>query len=454
MTLILVVDDAPAMAEQYAYDLRRLGGYEVLTARNGEEALTVLEREPVDCVILDLEMPVMDGFATLRELARRGSDVPVVVYTGTGDFDQCVQAVRLGAAGFIDKAEPMARVLQEVGSAIERARLRREVAALQVRLGDSSLLGSSAAMQTLRDQIGRLAGIPSPVLITGESGTGKELVARDLHRLAPNASAPFIALNAAALPEQLVESELFGHERGAFTGAVTTRKGAFEAAGRGTVLLDEIGELPLQAQAKLLRVLEAREVTRVGSNSAMAVEARVLAATNRDLDVEVREGRFREDLLYRVNVHQLRVPSLRERREDIPRLAEHFVRGVCERFGILPRRIAPEAMEQLVAWDWKRNNVRELRNTAERMVVASDGEVIRLEHLPPEIRGEALPADEGDPVTFEEQRRAAEKRIVLRALEQHDWHITRTAEALGLADHSSLIKLMKRLEVDRNGIGL
>lgn len=451
MSLILVVDDAPAMAEQYAYDLRRLGGHDVLTARHGEEALQVLEREPVDCVILDLEMPVMDGFETLRELARRGSDVPVVVYTGTGDFDQCVQAVRLGAAGFIDKAEPMARVLQEVDSAIERTRLRREVAVLRARLGDSSLLGNSTAMQALRKQIEKLAAIPSPVLITGESGTGKELVARDLHRLAPNAADPFIALNAAALPEQLVESELFGHERGAFTGAVATRKGAFEAAGRGTVLLDEIGELPLPAQGKLLRVLEAREVTRLGANSARPVEARVLAATNRDLDVEVREGRFREDLLFRLNVHQVMVPSLRERREDVPRLAEHFVRDVCERFGILPRRIAPEAMERLVAWDWKRNNVRELRNTAERMVVASDGEVIRLEHLPAEIRGETSAAEAGDPVTFEEQRRAAERQIVLRALEQHEWHITRTAESLGLADHSSLIKLMKRLGVEKSG---
>ena len=449
MTLILVVDDAPAMAEQYAYDLRRLGGHEALTARNGEEALAVLELEPVDCVILDLEMPVMDGFATLRALARQGNDVPVIVYTGTGDFDACIQAVRLGAAGFIDKGEPMARVLQDVNAAIERSRLRREVAALQARLGDSSLLGSSSAMRALRKQIGRLAAIPSPVLITGESGTGKELVARDLHRLAPNASAPFIALNAAALPEQLVESELFGHERGAFTGAVTTRKGAFEAAGRGAVLLDEIGELPLPAQAKLLRVLEAREVSRVGSNVTIPVEARVLAATNRDLDVDVREGRFREDLLFRLNVHQLRVPSLRERREDVPQLAEHFMRLVCERFGILPRRIAPEAMEQLVAWDWSRNNVRELRNTVERMVVASDGEIIRSEHVPPEIRGEPAPAEAGEPVTFEEQRRAAERRIVLAALEKHEWHITRTAEALGLADHSSLIKLLKRLGVER-----
>ena len=450
MTLILVVDDAPAMAEQYAYDLNRLGGHQVQTARNGAEALAVLEREPVDCVILDLEMPVMDGFATLRELSRRGSDVPVIVYTGTGDFDECVQAVRLGAAGFIDKAEPMARVLQEVDSAIERVRLRREVALLQARLGDSSLLGNSRPMQTLREQIARLAAIPSPVLITGESGTGKELVARDLHRLASNASAPFIALNAAALPEQLVESELFGHERGAFTGAVTTRKGAFEAAGRGTVMLDEIGELPLPAQAKLLRVLEAREVTRVGTNSSIKVEARVLAATNRDLDAEVRDGRFREDLLYRINVHQLRVPSLRERREDIPLLAEHFLRVVCERFGILPRRVAAEAMELLVEWDWSRNNVRELRNTVERMVVASDGEIIRAEHVPPEIRGEPAPTEAGESATFEEQRRAAERRIVLAALEKHEWHITRTAEALGLSDHSSLIKLMKRLGVQRS----
>ncbi|MGH7526238.1 MAG: sigma-54-dependent transcriptional regulator, partial [Gemmatimonadales bacterium] len=257
MTLVLVVDDVPALAEQYAYDLRRMGGYEVLVAGDGQRALEVLGTAPVDCVILDLEMPVTDGFEVLRTLERRGSQVPVIVYTGTGNYDRCTQAIRLGAAGFIDKAEPMERVIHEIESALERRRLRSELTSLRRQLGrETSLIGSSGVMGELRDTIARVAPVPSPVLIAGESGTGKELVARDLHRFGPHPSGPFVAINCAALPESLVESELFGHERGAFTGAVATRTGAFESAERGTIFLDELGELPLAVQAKLLRVLE------------------------------------------------------------------------------------------------------------------------------------------------------------------------------------------------------
>ena len=284
MTLVLVVDDVPAMAEQYAYDLRRLGGFEVHVSHDGRQALERLGGEAVDCVILDLEMPGMDGFELLRALERRGSEVPVIVYTGTGNYDRCIQAIRLGAYGFIDKAEPVERVVREVELAVERRRLMNEVRSLRRQLdGESSLVGSSSAIVRLREQIAKAAPVPSTVLIVGESGTGKELVARELHRLGAHPAAPFLAINCAALPEHLVESELFGHERGAFTGAVAARKGAFEAAERGTLFLDEIGELPLAAQAKFLRVLEERHVTRVGANRSLAGEARVVAATNRDL---------------------------------------------------------------------------------------------------------------------------------------------------------------------------
>ncbi len=245
MTVVLVVDDVATLAQQYAYDLKRVGGYEVLTAASGAEALELLTRSAVDCIILDLEMPGMDGFAVLRALEQRGSEVPVIVYTGTGNYDRCIQAIRLGAYGFIDKAEPMERVVREVETVLERKRLRAEVASLQRQLGETSMVGESAPVQRLREAIARVAPIPSPVLIVGESGSGKELVARDLHRHGPGANGPFVAINSAALPENLVESELFGHERGAFTGAVTARKGAFEAAERGTLFLDEIGELPL-----------------------------------------------------------------------------------------------------------------------------------------------------------------------------------------------------------------
>jgi two-component system nitrogen regulation response regulator NtrX len=449
MTLVLVVDDVPAMAEQYAYDLKRLGGFDVQVSHDGRQALERLGGEAVDCVILDLEMPGMDGFEVLRALERRGSEVPVIVYTGTGNYDRCIQAVRLGAYGFIDKAEPVERVVREIQLAVERRRLLMEVRSLRRRIDDeSSLVGSSAAMLRLREQIAKVARVPSTVLIGGESGTGKELVARELHRLGPEPSAPFLAINCAALPEQLIESELFGHERGAFTGASVTRKGAFEAVERGTLFLDEIGELPLAAQAKFLRVLEEHRVTRVGATRSLPISARVVAATNRDLAAEVRAGRFREDLYYRINVHQIEVPPLRDRRSDVPEIAGRFVTAICERFGIRPKRLAADTLDLLMAHDWARNNVRELRNVVERMIIATDGDVIGPEAVPPEIRGGSTRSSEGAG-TFQALKAEAERRIVITALERHDWHVTKTAEALGLADHASLLKIMRRHDIRR-----
>jgi DNA-binding NtrC family response regulator len=451
VTLVLVVDDVPALREQYAYDLTRLAGYEVVTAGDGKRALEVIAAEAVDCVILDLEMPGMDGFEVLRRLEQQGSEVPVIVYTGTGNYERCIAAIKQGAYSFIDKAEPMERVIHEVATVLERKRLREEVAALQNRLdADSSLVGSSAAIRSLREAIGRLAPIPSPVLILGESGSGKELVARDLHRAGPNRDAAFIAINCAALPENLVESELFGHERGAFTGAASTRKGAFEAAGRGTLFLDEIGELPLAGQAKLLRVLENREVVRLGGNRPIGIEARVLAATNRELETEVTAGRFRQDLYYRLNVHVLRVPPLRQRLSDVPELANRFIASMCRQFGFRAKRLSDDALQVLMGYDWSRNNVRELRNVLERMIISADGDVLRPEHVPLEIQDESrspgLPAGER---TFQAQRSEAERAIVAAALERNQWQISRTAEELGLADHASLLKIMRRLGLRR-----
>jgi DNA-binding NtrC family response regulator len=305
-------------------------------------------------------------------------------------------------------------------------------------------------MEKLREEIARVAPVPSAVLITGESGTGKELVARELHRLGAHPASPFVALNCAALPENLVEAELFGHERGAFTGAVGTRKGAFESAGNGTLILDEIGEMPLMTQPKLLRVLEDHSVTRVGSNASIRVAARVVTATNRDLDAMAKAKEFREDLYYRLNVHVVRTPPLRERREDIPQLAERFVEVTCREFGILPKQLAPEAREALVAHDWRRNNVRELRNAIERAVVGADGEVIRVANLPPTVRGPGAFDAAANENSFQAQRNEAERRIVLAALEKHSWQITKTAEALDLADHASLLKIMRRLGIQRD----
>ena len=454
MTQVLVVDDVAAMAEQYAYDLRRVGKYEAVIAGGGDDALDLLGREPIDCVVLDLEMPGTDGFEVLRRLRQRGIDVPVIVYTGTGSYDRCVQAVRLGAYGFIDKTEPIERLVQEIENAVSRGRMVTELRTLRSRFdGDTPLIGDSVAMRALRDGIARVAPIPSSVLIIGESGTGKELVARELHRLGPGEKNPLIAVNSAALPEQLVESELFGHERGAFTGADRLRRGAFENAGTGTLFLDEVGELPLPSQAKLLRVLEERKVMRVGGDRAIPIAARVIAATNRELEREVEAGRFRQDLFYRLNVHTLRVPPLRDRLSDIPAIVEHLLHSIASHLRMRPKTIAPDAVTLLSAYDWRKNNVRELRNMLERMMIASDGAVITANEVPPEIRGEdrdeaADPS--AAPGTLKAMKAQAERQIVVAALEKHNWHVTKTAEALGLADHSSLLKIMRRHGLSRN----
>jgi len=448
-THVLVVDDVATMAEQYAYDLKRVGGYHTLVAGGGDEALDLLAREPVDCVVLDLEMPGVDGFEVLRRLQQRGIDTPVIVYTGTGSYDRCVQAVRLGAYGFVDKAEPIERVVQEIENAVSRGRLLTEVRTLRSRFdGETPLIGDSAAMRTLRESIARVAPIPSGVLIVGESGTGKELVARELHRRGRSGGkATMVAVNSAALPEQLVESELFGHERGAFTGAERLRRGAFENAGAGTLFLDEIGELPLPAQAKLLRVLEDRTVTRVGGDRPIPVSARIVAATNRDLEREIEAGRFRQDLYYRLNVHTVRVPPLRDRLSDLPILVEHLVRTIAAHLGVRPKGVAPEAVARLTGYDWRKNNVRELRNCLERMLIASDEAVIGAADVPPEILGEErdeVGGEAGPPGSLKALKMQAERQIVLAALDRHEWHVTRTAEALGLSDHSSLLKIMRR----------
>ena len=445
---VLVVDDVPAMAEQYAYDLKRVGGYHTIVAAGGDQALDVLAREPIDCVVLDLEMPGTDGFEVLRRLQQRGIDTPVIVYTGTGSYDRCVQAVRLGAYGFVDKAEPIERVVQEIENAVSRGRLVKELRTLRSRFdGETPLIGDSAPMRSLREAIARVAPIPSSVLIVGESGTGKELVARELHRRGPGAKTPLVAVNSAALPEQLVESELFGHERGAFTGADRLRRGAFENAGTGTLFLDEVGELPLPAQAKLLRVLEERKVMRVGGDRAIQVTARVVAATNRDLEREVEAGRFRQDLYYRLNVHTLRVPAA--------------ARAAVRRSGAC-RSSASDRSPRISACGRRRSRRRRSRCSPPRLAEEQRPRAAELSGADDDCvrcrRHRRSRCSAGDsrrgtgrgrrrdrpPGTLKALKAQAERQIVLGALDKHDWHVTRTAEALGLADHSSLLKIMRR----------
>ncbi len=447
MPLILVADDVRTLAEQYAYDLKRIAGYSTMVATSGKEALEILMMEPVDCLILDLEMPGVDGFEVLRRIKKDGFDLPVIVYTGTGSYDRCVQAIKLGAHSFIDKAESMERVAHEVGNAIERWRLQAEVKTLRRDAGvDRTLIGGSEAMRVLEAQIARVAAIPSAVLIVGESGSGKELVAHELHKRSPRANGPFVAINSASLPDTLIESELFGHERGAFTGANRTHHGAFERASGGTLFLDEIGELPGAVQAKLLRVLEQGDVTRLGAERSTKVDVRVVAATHRDLDADVASERFREDLYYRLNVHIVRVPPLRDRASDVPEIANHFLTTTCARFGVRRKRFDREVLDVLMAYDWHRNNVRELRNVVERMVIATDGESIGVEVVPADIAG-SMPAKPTKARTFKERKVEAERQIVVAALERNDGNIGRTALDLGLADHASLLKIMRRLGV-------
>jgi DNA-binding NtrC family response regulator len=451
MSHILVVDDVASMREQYAYDLKRLGGHEVVTADGGKEALGILAESPIDCVILDLEMPDMDGFEVLRRMQKKGHDVPVIVYTGTGDYDRCVEAVKLGAFSFVDKSESMHKVAQEIENALERRRLVSEVESLRSKLGpEEQLVGDSKPMKALRATIDRIAPIPSPVLILGESGSGKDLVAREIHHRSGR-KGTFLALNCAAIPENLVESELFGHEAGAFTGADRARKGAFENTHDGTLFLDEIGELPLPMQSKLLRVLEDGHVARVGGSKPIKVGARVLAATNLDLEREIEQGKFRQDLFYRINVHQIVVPPLRDHPSDIVQLVEYFVPIICKKVGMKSKTLSPEVLEALSSQSWERNNVRELKNILERMIIAADGDRIGMNAFPSPLddggggRSIALRA-EG---SFKELRTVAEREIVLAALNRNDWHITNTAKELGLADHSSLLRIMKRHKLKR-----
>lgn len=471
MNQILIIDDVPSICEQYAYDLRRLGPYEVVTATSGEQGLACLEQEPIDCVILDLEMPGMDGFGVLKQLRKLEIDLPVIVYTGTGNYDRCTRAIRDGAYSFIDKAEPMERVVREIENALEKQQLTSELTALRERSGENGpLIGNSPAMMALRSDIARLAPIPRPVLILGESGTGKELVARELHRLSDRVGNAFLPINCAALSDNLVESELFGHEAGAYTGAKRMQKGAFEAVSDGTLFLDEIGELPLTMQGVFLRVLEESKITRVRGTRQVPIETRVVAATNRDLETEIGAGRFRQDLFYRLSVHLIRVPPLRDRLADVPSLAEHFLARVAADYKRRDMRLSAGGAARLQTYDWRANNVRELRNVIERLVSFCRDDLIDEKAVIAELEMSrawgngvagalAAPgatdqweritglAPEQGAVTLRERKADAEREIIRAALNRNGGQIGKTAAELGLADHSSLLKIIKRLGI-------
>jgi len=454
MGTILVVDDIKVVREQYAYDIKRKTDHEVITAANGKEGLELLTEEAVDLIILDLEMPVMDGLEMLELMSeKKFNDLSVIVYTAQGNFQKCVRAVKLGAYSFFDKNEVnLDHLIQIIENAFEQQRLREENQNLRRISGrDSSLIGESQVMQELRREVEKIARVPSNLVILGESGSGKEVVAREVHRLSKRSDKPFIAINCAALPEHLVESELFGFEKGAFSGAIRTTKGKFEAANGGTLLMDEISEMPLSVQAKLLRVLQENEVARLGAGGrTVDINVRVIAASNRSLEEAMQNGDFREDLYYRIGTHLLKVPPLRERLEDVKPLTEYFVARTCEKFGVSTKRVHPDTLSILTSYSWKNNNVRELENIVERMIIQAEGKRILPKHVPADIRSDngtvPVPAENK---SYQDLKYEAERRILIQALEQHDWHITNTAKSLDISNHSNLLKMMRRLDIQR-----
>ena len=452
---LLVVDDEPNIRLTLQMVLEG-EGFEVTLAASAEDGLLRLAEEPFDAMLLDVMMPGgMDGLTALGRIHTLYPGLPVVMISGHATLHDAVSATRAGAFDFLEKPLSRERVLVTVRNAVRERARDLELTDLRARAnrdyGVGGLLGRAPAILRLRDQIAKVAPTRARVLIHGESGTGKELIARAIHDQSDRAAAPFVKVNCAAIPDELIESTLFGHEKGAFTGAAGRQRGQFELADGGTLFLDEIGDMSLSAQAKVLRVLQSGELTRVGSERPIKVDVRVLAATHKDLEAACRAGLFREDLFFRLNVVPLTAPPLRLRGDDIPVLAEHFLDQVCEENGFRRKHFEPDVLEALAAWRWP-GNVRELRNVVERMAILS-GEVIGVEDLPdhigevPErtVSDEAALAGEG---TLRDLRDAAERRFILERLEASDWNISRTAESLGL-ERTHLHKKMRALGLRR-----
>jgi DNA-binding NtrC family response regulator len=448
---VLIVDDEPAAAEGLS-ELLAAWGYETTAEADGVAALQRSEEFHPSVVITDVLMPRLDGFGLLRELRARHPEIAVILLTGQGSVEMAVRAIQEeGAYHYFEKPIDMRKLRMVVERAVEYGEARRENEALRRQLRDrgafGELVGNSEPMRQVYALIEQVAPSSASVLITGESGTGKELVARTIHNLSPRKNAPFVAINCSAIPETLMESELFGHEKGAFTGAATRRQGCFELATGGTLLLDEIAEMPTLLQAKLLRVLEERSVRRLGSTHEIPVNVRLLAATNKDPHEAVSRGTFREDLLYRLNVIRLDMPPLRDRKDDIPLLAQHLVTQLSERHDRPAHFLSAAALEALRSHDWP-GNVRELRNAIERAVIICSGEEIERHHLAPyplEQRRRARSEDTvsvpvGTPIE------EVERQMILRTLQKTDNNKTRAAELLRI----SLKTLHNKLRLYRN----
>jgi two-component system response regulator HydG len=448
---ILVVDDDPQMRQSLANLLRR-EKYLVTEASGGEQAIDLLGREVFDLTITDLHMEPMSGMDLLRSIKQNHAHTEVIVVTAFGSIDTAVDAMKLKAFDYVTKPFQVDEILLRVQNALEKSRLKEQVHRLQneakAAFGIEGIVGQSEALRQVLSLVPRIAESDTTVLITGESGTGKELVARAIGSSSRRANGPFVSVSCAALPEQLLESELFGHVKGAYTTAVAARKGLFEEATGGTFFLDEIGEASLSIQVKLLRVLEERAIRRIGDNRSIPVDVRIVAATNQNLEEMIKSNRFRQDLYYRLNVVRLKMPPLRERLEDIPLLAAHFIAKHSAKMNRPARGFSADARALLMAYSWP-GNVRELENMIQRMIVVADSEMLDVNDLPAELRPteNASPDQPGD---LKSNSRAVtdqvEKSRIIDALEQNHWNITVTAKALGIS-RATLQNKMKKLNL-------
>jgi two-component system nitrogen regulation response regulator NtrX len=443
---ILIVDDEPGVRTALTGVLRD-EGYSVEAVATGEACLDRLTRAPVDLIVLDVWLPGMDGLATLARLRERQVDAQVVLISGHGNIESAVRAIKLGAFDFVEKPLSLEKTVLVVRNALRQRRLEIENQALRARVDrHETMVGESYAVRQLREQIAMAAPTNGRVLIYGENGTGKELVARTIHALSRRRNNAFVEVNCAAIPEDLIESELFGHIRGAFTGAVADRRGKFELADGGTIFLDEIGDMSLKTQAKVLRVLQEQTIEPLGGTNSVRVDARVLAATNKDLQAEIRAGRFREDLYFRLNVIPIFVPALRDRQQDIPLLAEHFMAIFAREYGRRIKKFEPGAMAVLQQCQWP-GNVRELRNVIERLMIMVVGDSISTGDLAFLDLSAAPRADADAPaaasrMTLYEARDQFERDLILRTLSAQQGNMSRTAEVLGV-ERSNLYRKMK-----------
>ncbi len=442
---ILIVDDESGIRESLGALLRD-EGYKVESVATGEECLERVARGGFDLVLLDVWLPGMDGLETLEQLQSKDDAPMAVMISGHGNIETAVRATKLGAFDFVEKPLSLEKIVVVVRNALEYMRLEEENRRLRAELEERyQILGSSVPMKALRQQIALTAPTSGRVLIYGESGTGKELVARALHANSARSGMPFVEVNCAAIPEELIESEMFGHRKGSFTGASEDKVGKFQKADGGTLFLDEVGDMSLKTQSKVLRVLEEQRVEPLGSNVPVTVDVRVIAATNKKLEDEIARNAFREDLFYRLNVIPFYVPALRERPEDIPILAAHFLNEFCEAHGKKPKEFTPAAMDILLAYPWP-GNVRELKNLVERLVIMCPSPRIEPHHLPPELFRGATKSPQRPYESLQEARSAYEREFVLRKLEENRWNMTKTASALGL-ERSHLYRKMRSLGI-------